>query len=114
MLFPFALLFVSSVLHSPTGARKFLIFLSVYSAVVLGFRGFNQSVRKGERLLDYAKKSGALCRVTPEGWGIAWCKNQWIFMPGLDWWKFKKPTHTLRQFGDKTFNPNPTPMCLVS
>lgn len=38
----------------PPGARKFLIFLSVHSAVVLQFRGFNQSVRKGERLLDCA------------------------------------------------------------
>jgi len=83
MLFPFALLFMSSVsCILPSGARKFLIFLSSYSAVVLGFRGFNQSVRKGERLLDCAKQSGVLCRVMPEGWGIAWCKNQWIFCAG--------------------------------
>ncbi len=33
-------------------------------------------------------------------------------MPGLDWWKFKKPTHTLGQFGYKIFCPNPTPSVL--
>jgi hypothetical protein len=114
MLFPFALLFVSSVLHSPTCCQEILNFLSVYSAVVLGFRGFNQSVRKGERLLDCAKKSGVLCRVMPEGWGIAWCKNQWIFCAGTRLVEIQEPTHRFGQFGDKIFNPNPTPMCLFS